>query len=93
MPGASGNIATEDLVYMLHGMDIATGIGLNALLEAFFLTSELVERPLTGHVADVCRSGTGHKRRPAFSGRTLATGDRDLSGKRGGLPCSLAWGA
>lgn len=31
-PGASGNLATEDLVYMLHGMGIATGIDLPALV-------------------------------------------------------------
>ncbi|QYJ96501.1 hydroxymethylglutaryl-CoA lyase [Shewanella alkalitolerans] len=32
--GASGNLATEDLVYMLHGMGIETGIDLNALITA-----------------------------------------------------------
>jgi hydroxymethylglutaryl-CoA lyase len=31
-PGASGNLATEDVVYMLHGMGIATGIDLDALV-------------------------------------------------------------
>ena len=31
--GASGNLATEDLVYMLHGMGFATGVNLDALLE------------------------------------------------------------
>ncbi|MCU1277172.1 MAG: pyruvate carboxyltransferase [bacterium] len=31
-PGASGNLATEDLVYMLHGMGIETGIDLDALV-------------------------------------------------------------
>jgi len=33
-PGATGNAATEDVVYMLHGMGIDTGIDLDALLEA-----------------------------------------------------------
>ena len=33
-PGASGNVATEDLVYMLEGMGIRTGINLNKLCEA-----------------------------------------------------------
>ncbi|QYJ81261.1 hydroxymethylglutaryl-CoA lyase [Shewanella aegiceratis] len=32
--GASGNLATEDLVYMLHGMGIETGVDLNALITA-----------------------------------------------------------
>jgi hydroxymethylglutaryl-CoA lyase len=33
-PGAAGNLATEDLVYMLDGMGIATGIDLDAIIEA-----------------------------------------------------------
>jgi hydroxymethylglutaryl-CoA lyase len=33
-PGASGNLATEDLLYLLHGLGIATGIDLNAVVEA-----------------------------------------------------------
>ncbi|MGH2375825.1 MAG: hydroxymethylglutaryl-CoA lyase, partial [bacterium] len=33
-PGASGNVATEDVVYMLHGMGIETGVDLNKLIDA-----------------------------------------------------------
>jgi hydroxymethylglutaryl-CoA lyase len=33
-PGASGNLATEDLLYMLHGMGIETGIDLNSIVQA-----------------------------------------------------------
>jgi len=33
-PGASGNVATEDVVYMLHGMGIETGIDLDKLIDA-----------------------------------------------------------
>ncbi len=33
-PGASGNLATEDLLYLLHGLGIETGIDLNAVVEA-----------------------------------------------------------
>jgi len=43
-PGASGNIATEDLAFMFAGMGIATGIDLPALLEA----TRLLERLLPG---------------------------------------------
>jgi hydroxymethylglutaryl-CoA lyase len=32
-PGASGNVASEDVVYLLHGMGLATGIDLAALVE------------------------------------------------------------
>jgi hydroxymethylglutaryl-CoA lyase len=33
-PGASGNLATEDLLYLLHGMGIKTGVDLNAVVTA-----------------------------------------------------------
>jgi hydroxymethylglutaryl-CoA lyase len=33
-PGASGNVATEDLLYMLDGMGLETGVDLKALLDA-----------------------------------------------------------
>lgn len=33
-PGASGNLATEDLLYLLHGMGIETGINMDAVVEA-----------------------------------------------------------
>jgi hydroxymethylglutaryl-CoA lyase len=49
-PGAAGNLATEDLVYMLHGMSIDTRIHLPALVEAGRLAAELVGHPLPGKV-------------------------------------------
>jgi hydroxymethylglutaryl-CoA lyase len=33
-PGATGNLATEDLIYMLNGLGIHTGVDLNALIDA-----------------------------------------------------------
>ncbi len=33
-PGASGNLATDDLIYMLRGLDVDTGVSLEALVEA-----------------------------------------------------------
>jgi hydroxymethylglutaryl-CoA lyase len=33
-PGATGNLATEDLIYMLDGLGVATGVSLPALIEA-----------------------------------------------------------
>ena len=47
-PGASGNLATEDLVYMLHGMGIETGIDWDRLVAAGALAERLVGRPLPG---------------------------------------------
>jgi hydroxymethylglutaryl-CoA lyase len=47
-PGAAGNLATEDLVYMLHGMGIETGVDLEKLVEAGELAQRLVGRKLPG---------------------------------------------
>jgi len=49
-PGASGNLATEDLVYMLHGMGFETGVDLGKLVEVARLAEILVGRPLPGKV-------------------------------------------
>jgi len=49
-PGAAGNMATEDLVYMLHGMGIATGIDLERLVEAGKAAESIVGRELPGKV-------------------------------------------
>jgi hydroxymethylglutaryl-CoA lyase len=49
-PGAAGNIATEDLVYMLHGMGIGTGIDLERLVEAGKAAESIVGRHLPGKV-------------------------------------------
>ena len=48
--GATGNIATEDLVSMLHEMGIATGIDLARLLDASFSVQEVLGRRLGSHV-------------------------------------------
>jgi hydroxymethylglutaryl-CoA lyase len=47
-PGAAGNLATEDLVYMLQGMGYETGISFDGLVAAGELAQRLVGRPLPG---------------------------------------------
>jgi hydroxymethylglutaryl-CoA lyase len=47
-PGASGNLATEDLVYLLHGMGHETGIDFAKLIAAGALAQRLVGRRLPG---------------------------------------------
>ena len=42
--GATGNVATEDVVYMLHGMGIDTGLDLNALVDAGAYISGVIGR-------------------------------------------------
>ncbi len=49
-PGAAGNLATEDLVYTLHGMGIETGIDLEKLWRAGQMAAAIVGRELAGKV-------------------------------------------
>jgi hydroxymethylglutaryl-CoA lyase len=49
-PGASGNIATEDLVYLCHSLGVETGIDLNALSRAAHLAESIMGGPLPGRV-------------------------------------------
>lgn len=47
-PGASGNLATEDLVYLLSRMGIQTGVDLSRLVEASAFIQNVLGRPLPG---------------------------------------------
>lgn len=49
--GASGNVATEDVLYMLDGMGIETGVDMAALLEASALISKALGRTPASRVA------------------------------------------
>ena len=49
-PGASGNVATEELVYLCHDMDVATGIDLGKAIDAARLAQELIGRELSSGV-------------------------------------------
>jgi len=50
-PGATGNVATEDVVYMLEGMGIATGVDMSKLVDATNEVSRLIGRPAVSRVA------------------------------------------
>lgn len=49
--GASGNVATEDVLYMLDGMGIGTGVDLQRLLQASAFISDALGRPPASRVA------------------------------------------
>ena len=50
-PGAAGNVATEDLVYMLNGMDVETGVDLDLLIAAGSFICEKLGRQTQSKVA------------------------------------------
>lgn len=49
--GATGNVATEDVVYMLHGMGIETGLDLDKLVDTGEFISQALGRPTQSRVA------------------------------------------
>jgi isopropylmalate/homocitrate/citramalate synthase len=53
-PGASGNLATEDLLYMLHGMGIATGVRLEAVARASLALAPRLGHPLPSRYLQAC---------------------------------------
>ncbi|GBD12904.1 Hydroxymethylglutaryl-CoA lyase YngG [bacterium HR24] len=54
-PGASGNVATEDMVAMLEAMGVETGVDLQALVEVSWFAEQVVGRPLEGRVRRALR--------------------------------------
>jgi hydroxymethylglutaryl-CoA lyase len=68
-PGAAGNLATEDLVFMLHGMGVETGIDLKKLVEAGELAQELIGRKLSGKYL---QAALGEREKQAARARAVA---------------------
>ena len=54
--GATGNVATEDVVYMLHGMGIETGIDLDRLIDAGVYISEALGREPASRASKAIRT-------------------------------------
>lgn len=50
-PGASGNVASEDVLYMMNGLGIHTGVDLDKLIKAGLFISNLLNRPSGSKVA------------------------------------------
>jgi isopropylmalate/homocitrate/citramalate synthase len=55
-PGASGNLATEDLLYMLHGMGLETGVDLERVVAASRTIAARLGRTLPSKYLQACRA-------------------------------------
>ncbi len=53
-PGAAGNLATEDLLYMLHGLSITTGVDLAGVVAASRLLGRVLDHPLPSRYLQSC---------------------------------------
>jgi isopropylmalate/homocitrate/citramalate synthase len=69
-PRATGNVATEDLVYLLDGEGVETGVDLDALVAVSAWLESLLGRPLEGYVY---RAGPRRTTRAAASADTSAS--------------------
>jgi hydroxymethylglutaryl-CoA lyase len=61
-PGASGNVATEELIHMVEDMGVDTGIDLDAMIEAAATAERIVGRTLP---SQVLRAGPRTRTTPA----------------------------
>ncbi len=55
-PGAAGNVATEDVLYMLHGMGIGTGVDLDKVVQASRFLSSVLKRTLPSKYLQACKA-------------------------------------
>jgi isopropylmalate/homocitrate/citramalate synthase len=55
-PGAAGNLATEDLIYMLDGLGIATGVSLDGVLEASRIIEPVIDHALPSRYVQATRA-------------------------------------
>ncbi len=67
-PGASGNLATEELVYMLDGLGIETGVDLDRLLEAGRFIAAQLARPVGSRVGRARARPPGRPAAPSAAG-------------------------
>jgi hydroxymethylglutaryl-CoA lyase len=58
-PGAAGNLATDDLIYMLDGMGIETGVSLAAISEASTFIASKIDHRLPSRYAQAFRASRG----------------------------------
>jgi len=66
-PGATGNLATEDLLYMLDGLGIETGVSLDGVLAASQAIESKLGHPLASRYATAARAATRRTSPPASS--------------------------
>jgi len=55
IPGAKGNIGTEDLVNMMDNMDVGSGYDLDSLIDLTLTLEEIIEKPVTSSMASCMR--------------------------------------
>jgi isopropylmalate/homocitrate/citramalate synthase len=65
-PGASGNVATEDVIYLLQGLGIETGVDLSKLLKASLFIDDVLEKETSSKVSKALRINKTNFHRSCF---------------------------
>ena len=65
-PGATGNVATEDLVYMLEACGLETGVSIDGLREVVALASDATKGPVGGRILGWIKSQEERGKQPCF---------------------------
>ncbi|TRX73488.1 hydroxymethylglutaryl-CoA lyase [Pseudomonas mangiferae] len=60
-PGATGNVATEELVYLFHGLGLSTGVDLPSLVAAGAFVDQALQRPTGSRVARAMSARAGRE--------------------------------
>jgi hydroxymethylglutaryl-CoA lyase len=61
-PGAAGNLATDDLIYMLDGLGLDTGVSLAALSDASAFIATKIDHPLPSRFAQAAAASRGNSK-------------------------------
>jgi hydroxymethylglutaryl-CoA lyase len=61
-PGAAGNLATDDLIYMLDGLGLDTGVSLAALSDASAFIARKIDHPLPSRFAQAAAASRGNSK-------------------------------
>jgi hydroxymethylglutaryl-CoA lyase len=64
-PGAAGNLATEDLIYLLNGLGVKTGVDIEKLADAGALAQEILGKKLPGRYLQACLSSRSKQEKTA----------------------------
>ena len=68
--GATGNVATEDVIYLLHGLGYETGVDLNRLIDVGQFITQALKRDISSKVARALLSQRQEASEPTKANRT-----------------------
>jgi hydroxymethylglutaryl-CoA lyase len=71
-PGAAGNLATEDLIYLMDGLGVKTGVNLEKLVDAGALAEQILGKKLPGRYLQAALAGRTKEQEKAAAAQATA---------------------